>query len=251
MIFFSQGIIAEYIARIVPDIKKRPKYIIEKKYPRAYLSITEPMREMGLYFFLKMADAQQKNIKEIIELNSNPDDSKKSLKYAIELIKKNGIGAGSEIWIGGVPLKFELSRFVENYAKEKTFKEWRKILNDIGKIKNIAICEGYNSINKIQNFHVIDRKLFTINLTLFASQARTLFYQINRLVICRRNIVAQIKSGSQTFPEFRKTLSRAELYALLWLHACVAASIILVKFFGQSLILQINHRGPSQSGSRL
>ena len=32
LIFFSQGIIAEYIARIVPDIKKRPKYIIEKKY---------------------------------------------------------------------------------------------------------------------------------------------------------------------------------------------------------------------------
>ena len=110
----------------------RLRSFVEKKYPRAYLSITEPMREMGLYFFLKMADAQQKNIKEIIELNSNPDDSKKSLKYAIELIKKNGIGAGSEIWIGGVPLKFELSRFVENYANEKTFKEWRKILNDIG-----------------------------------------------------------------------------------------------------------------------
>ena len=32
LIFFSQGIMAEYIARIVPDIKKRPRYIIEKKY---------------------------------------------------------------------------------------------------------------------------------------------------------------------------------------------------------------------------
>ena len=32
LIFFSQGIIAEYIARIVPDIKKRPSYIIDKKY---------------------------------------------------------------------------------------------------------------------------------------------------------------------------------------------------------------------------
>jgi len=32
LIFFSQGIIAEYIARLVPDIKKRPSYIIDKKY---------------------------------------------------------------------------------------------------------------------------------------------------------------------------------------------------------------------------
>jgi dolichol-phosphate mannosyltransferase len=32
LIFFSQGIIAEYIARLVPDIKKRPPYIIDKKY---------------------------------------------------------------------------------------------------------------------------------------------------------------------------------------------------------------------------
>ncbi len=32
LIFFSQGIIAEYLARIIPDIKKRPSYIIEKKY---------------------------------------------------------------------------------------------------------------------------------------------------------------------------------------------------------------------------
>ena len=31
MIFFSLGIIAEYIARIIPDIKKRPPYIIDKK----------------------------------------------------------------------------------------------------------------------------------------------------------------------------------------------------------------------------
>lgn len=32
LVFFSQGIIAEYIARIIPDIKKRPSYIIDKKY---------------------------------------------------------------------------------------------------------------------------------------------------------------------------------------------------------------------------
>jgi glycosyltransferase involved in cell wall biosynthesis len=32
LIFFSQGIIAEYIARLVPDVKKRPSYIIDKKH---------------------------------------------------------------------------------------------------------------------------------------------------------------------------------------------------------------------------
>ena len=32
LIFFSLGIISEYLARIIPDIKKRPTYIIENKY---------------------------------------------------------------------------------------------------------------------------------------------------------------------------------------------------------------------------
>ncbi len=32
LIFFSLGIIAEYLARLIPDIKKRPTYIIDKKY---------------------------------------------------------------------------------------------------------------------------------------------------------------------------------------------------------------------------
>lgn len=32
LIFFSLGIIAEYLARLVPDIKRRPIYIIDKKY---------------------------------------------------------------------------------------------------------------------------------------------------------------------------------------------------------------------------
>ena len=32
LIFFSQGIIAEYLARIIPDIKKKASYIIDKKY---------------------------------------------------------------------------------------------------------------------------------------------------------------------------------------------------------------------------
>jgi glycosyltransferase involved in cell wall biosynthesis len=32
LIFFSQGIISEYLARLINDIKKRPNYIIDKKY---------------------------------------------------------------------------------------------------------------------------------------------------------------------------------------------------------------------------
>lgn len=32
LIFFSLGIIAEYLARLIPDIKQRPNYIIDKKY---------------------------------------------------------------------------------------------------------------------------------------------------------------------------------------------------------------------------
>ena len=30
LIFFSLGIVAEYLARLIPDIKKRPTYIIDK-----------------------------------------------------------------------------------------------------------------------------------------------------------------------------------------------------------------------------
>ena len=32
LIFFSLGIISEYLARLIVDIKKRPSYIIDKKY---------------------------------------------------------------------------------------------------------------------------------------------------------------------------------------------------------------------------
>ena len=31
LIFFSQGILSEYLARLIVDIKKRPSYIIDKK----------------------------------------------------------------------------------------------------------------------------------------------------------------------------------------------------------------------------
>ena len=119
------------------DLWENPKLrkVIQEKYPRAYLAITEPFREFGLYNFIKLAEAQKDNIKEIIDLSPDIDDPKKSLKQGIELIKKNGLGAGTELWIGGVPFKFELSRFIEHYASEKTYAEWRKILKDIGATK--------------------------------------------------------------------------------------------------------------------
>ena len=37
-----------------PNLQK----VIKEKYPRAYLAITEPFREFGLYNFIKLAEAQ-------------------------------------------------------------------------------------------------------------------------------------------------------------------------------------------------
>ena len=111
------------------------KNYIEKNYPRAYLAITAPMREFGLCVFIKLAESQKNLVKDAINLNSLDEFPKKNLKYAIKVIKANKINRNRELWIGGVPFKFELSRFVENYAKEKTYKEWRSILNDLGASK--------------------------------------------------------------------------------------------------------------------
>tara|TARA_Y100000591_G_C21460771_1_gene510710 strand:+ start:227 stop:580 length:354 start_codon:yes stop_codon:yes gene_type:complete len=40
------------------DLWKSPglKNYVEKNYPRAYLAVTEPWREFGLYSFIKIAD---------------------------------------------------------------------------------------------------------------------------------------------------------------------------------------------------
>ena len=37
-----------------PNLRK----FIQEKYPRAYIEITGPMREFGLYKFIKIAEAQ-------------------------------------------------------------------------------------------------------------------------------------------------------------------------------------------------
>ena len=100
----------------------RLKKLVEEKYPRAYLSITEPMREFGLFHFIKLAEAQIKSIKEAIDLGSRDNFPKRNVMYAVKVIKENNINVNKELWLGGVPFKFELSRFVEHYAKEKTYR---------------------------------------------------------------------------------------------------------------------------------
>ena len=125
----------------------RLKKLVEDKYPRAYLSITEPMREFGLFNFIKLAEAQIKSIKEATDLGSRDNFPKRDVMYAVKVIKENAIKGDKELWLGGVPFKFETSRFVKHYANEKTYSEWRTTLKDIGTNKpNIdRILERYKN----------------------------------------------------------------------------------------------------------
>ena len=72
------------------DLWKSPrlKKFVEKKYPRAYLSITEPMREFGLYNFIKLAESQQKVMEEAINLGSIDSFPGKNVDFALKVIKK-------------------------------------------------------------------------------------------------------------------------------------------------------------------
>ena len=120
------------------DLWKSPrlKKLVEEKYPRAYSAITEPFKEFGLYNFIKLAESQKNVMQEAIDLGSIENLPKRKVGYAIKVIKKNKVKAGHELWHRGIPFKFELSRFVEHYASEKTEKEWRQILKDIGATKS-------------------------------------------------------------------------------------------------------------------
>ena len=115
-----------------PRLKKH----IEKKYPRAYLAIIEPMREFGLYNFIKLAEEQKEVITQAIKFGSIDNLPRRDVMYAVQVIKENKIKGDKELWIGGVPFKFELSRFVKHYAGEKTYLEWRAIMKDIGASKS-------------------------------------------------------------------------------------------------------------------
>ena len=120
------------------DLWKNPglKKYIQEKYPRAYLAITEPMREFGLYGFIKIAEAQKKLMSEALDIGSIEDFPKRDLRYALKVIKKNKVKSTKQLWVGGIPFKFELSTFVKHYASERTYSEWRQILKDIGTSKS-------------------------------------------------------------------------------------------------------------------
>jgi hypothetical protein len=114
----------------------RLKKLVEEEYPRAYLAITKPFREFGLYNFIKLAEAQKENVEQLIDLAPDINDPKKSIEHGIKMIKLNKLKKDTELWIGGVPFKFELSRFVKHYASKRTYTEWRNILKDIGASKS-------------------------------------------------------------------------------------------------------------------
>ena len=120
------------------DLWKNPrlKKYIQEKYPRAYMTITEPMREFGLYGFIKIAEAQKKLMSEALDIGSIEDFPKRDLRYALKVIKKNKVKSTKQLWVGGIPFKFELSTFVKYYASERTYSEWRQILKGIGTSKS-------------------------------------------------------------------------------------------------------------------
>ena len=114
----------------------RLKKLVEEKYPRAYLAITEPFREFGLYNFIKLAESQKSVMQQAIDLGPVEKLPGRNIDFAIKVIKKNKLKVDRELWVRGVPFKFELSRFVKHYVKEKTYAEWREILKDIGTSKS-------------------------------------------------------------------------------------------------------------------
>ena len=114
----------------------RLKKYVEEEYPRAYLAITEPMREFGLFHFIELAENQKKVMQQTLEIGSIEKFPKRDIKYALKVIKQNKIKSDKQLWYKGIPFKFELSRFVKHYAVEKTYAEWREILNEISSTKS-------------------------------------------------------------------------------------------------------------------
>ena len=96
------------------DLWKSPrlKKYVEEKYPRAYLEITEPMREFGLYYFIKLAESQKKAMQEALDMGSIENFPKRDINYALKVIKLNNLKGDKQLWYKGIPFKFELSRFV-------------------------------------------------------------------------------------------------------------------------------------------
>ena len=131
------------------DLWRNPglRKLVEEKYPRAYSAITEPFREFGLYNFIKLAESQKSVMQQAIDLGPVEKLPGRNIDFAIKVIKKNKLKVGRELWVRGVPFKFELSRFVKHYVKEKTYAEWREILKEIATSKSNMerILEEYKS----------------------------------------------------------------------------------------------------------
>ena len=79
--------------------------IIKNEYPRAYLAITEPYREFGLYNFIKLAESQQKVMEEAINLGSIDSFPGENVDFALKVIKKNNIKANDKLFVSGIPFK--------------------------------------------------------------------------------------------------------------------------------------------------
>ena len=125
----------------------RLKKLVEEKYPRAYLAITKPFREFGLYNFIKLAESQKSVMQQAIDLGPVEELPGRNIDLAIEVIKQNKLKFDRKLWVSGVPFKFELSKFVKHYVKEKTYAEWREILKEIATSKSNMekILEQYKS----------------------------------------------------------------------------------------------------------
>ena len=125
----------------------RLKKLVEEEYPRAYLAITKPFREFGLYNFIKLAESQKSVMQQAIDLGPVEELPGRNIDFAIKVIKSNKLKFDRALWISGVPFKFELSKFVKHYVKEKTYAEWREILKEIATSKSNMerILEKYKS----------------------------------------------------------------------------------------------------------
>ena len=63
-------------------VESQFKKVHQEKYPRAYIEITGPMREFGLYKFIKIAEAQKKLMSEALDIGSIDGFPKRDLRYA-------------------------------------------------------------------------------------------------------------------------------------------------------------------------
>ncbi len=75
-------------------------------------------------------------MQEALDIGSLDNFPKRDIRYALNVIKEHNVKSKKQLWLGGIPFKFELSTFVKHYASERTYSEWRQILKDIGTSKS-------------------------------------------------------------------------------------------------------------------